>query len=133
MTMKRRENQYKIPDIKVILSLTRLLGAFQIPSCYRYGPQQVGNYDVNGKYIGIKIVASPIYGWGLKECKDYVESKYDYYLPGQETKADRLRGANIIHETKRVRQVMNMLNKLGIKSADSGLVVCKAYVTRQRN
>jgi len=123
--MKRRANQLKIPDIKVVRALTMLLGKLGIEGLSR-------SYyitDDNNNVIGGKT----IFGWGLKETKDYVESKYDYYLPAQETETDKLRNYNVIHLTKRVRQTMNMLNKLGITSADAGLQVCKAFVLRRHN
>lgn len=72
--MKRRPNQLKIPDIKVIRSLTRLLGKLQVPSCYRLSHEDVGDFDSNGQYIGVKKEWKQVYGWGLKESKDYVES-----------------------------------------------------------
>lgn len=125
--MKRRNGHLKIPDIKVIRALTRLLGLSGVASLHRthwHPGNQTSNYQPFDQHV---------YGWGLKETKDYVERIYDYYSPAQETEADRLRGANIIHETKRTRQFMSMLQKFGVHSADTGLAVCKAFVTRQRN
>ena len=125
--MKRRQNSLKIPDIKVFRALTRLLGLSGVSSlhrCHRHPGNATSNYQPFDQHV---------YGLGLKESKDLVERIYDYYLPEQETELDRLRGANIIHETKRTRQFMSLLNKLGINSANTGLAVCKAFVTRQRN
>ena len=125
--MKRRPNNQKIPDIKAFRALTRLLGLSGVSSLHRvhWHPGNVtSNYQPFDQHV---------YGLGIKESKDLVERVYDYYLPEQETEADRLRGANIIHETKRTRQFMSLLNRLGIQSAPTGLAVCKAFVTRQRN
>ena len=130
--MKRRPNNQKIPDIKVTRQLTRLLGKCGVPSLSRTFTDTEYWHDPDGNMV-TQHLTKTIYGWGLKETKDYVESKYDYYLPANETELDRLRGQNIIHEIKRTRQFMSLLRKCGIQSADTGLAVCKAFVTRQRN
>ena len=72
--MTRRSIDLKIKDIKAIRSLTRVLGKLiKIRSCYR-------NYtDEHQRQAGYHRVVET-FGWGLKESKEYVESKYDYYM-----------------------------------------------------
>lgn len=125
--MKRRPNSYKINDVKNVRRFTNLLGKLGIPSLVR-----VHHHPASQSKTGVAF-DQYVYGWGLKESVDYVMQKYEYYMPHEETAADQLRNTNIIHETKRTRQFMSMLNRLGITSADAGLSVCKRFVLRQRN
>ena len=124
--MKRRQQHHKIPDIKMMRQFTRLLGLCGVSSMHR-----VHHHPAAFSQSGVAF-DQHVYGMGLKEAKDWVESKYDYYSQEQETELDRIRGANIIHETKRTRQFMSFLQRLGVSSADTGLAVCKNFVTRMR-
>jgi len=117
-----RDSNLKIPDIKVFRSLTRLLGKLGINACREdnlwFHPQSHQHH----RYI---------YGLGLKEAKDLVERTFDYQ-PISNSALDQLRRDLEHHIIKRLRQTMNMLNKLGLKSPDSGLQACRGFVTRMR-
>ena len=132
--MKRRRSDTKIPDIKAVRTLTSLLGKFGVSHCYRTYKDL--SYEDFCRHHSVVPDEDKLwkkqYGFGLKEAKDYVESKYIYYAPHEETEADRVRGTNMIHLIKRTRQVMFLLNKLGIKSAGfkTGLYEAKNFVTR---
>lgn len=121
--MQRRPSYLKIPDIKHVRSITRFLGKLSIEGLYRVDPWRTWGSTEE------KIM----YGWTLSDAKSYVESKYTYYDHSLETNLDKVREHNIIHEIKRTRQFMHMLNKLGLSSPDAGLAICKAFVTRRRN
>ena len=118
-----RDSNLKIPDVRAFRSLTHLLGKLGIKSCYRVIPI----------YNPFTSVPQPEYniecGLGIKEAKDLVERMWDYQ-PISNSPLDRLQKANALHCIKRTRQFMNMLNKLGLKSPDSGLQACRGFVTR---
>jgi hypothetical protein len=118
----RRRVENKIYDIKAVRLLTSFLGkATRIPSCYR------SHYDpgvTSGPFI------QQVFGWGLKESKDYVEMKYDYYNQQQETPQDRDDVRQFIHKVKRTRQVMSMLRKLKLQSPNESLTAAKEFVER---
>jgi len=125
-----RDLNLKIPDIKVFRSLTRLLGKLGINTCREessmYHAQVASGYpDPDNRY------PKYTYGLGLKEAKDLVERTFDYQ-PISNSPLDQLRSNNEIHIIKRLRQTMNMLNKLGLKSPDSGLQACRGFITRRR-
>ena len=63
----RPRDANKIRDIKNVRQLTYLLGKFNIPGCYREfdWPNERKRFN----------------GWGLKEAKNYVESKFEYQEP----------------------------------------------------
>lgn len=117
-----RDRNLKIPDIKAVRSLTRLLGKIGIKDLYRDNPTY---------WEGIRLGYPPhpmyppkVYGLGLKEAKDYIEAKYNY--------KERLPKRNIIQDVKCARRFMGFLEgRLGIKAAVhiTGLYNCKQYVT----
>jgi hypothetical protein len=80
---KIRPANAKIPDIKVIRALTRLLGKLHIPSCHRiYTDEGYRQWcQSSGHPIQHEKLYTEIFGWGLKESKDYVELKYSYEGP----------------------------------------------------
>lgn len=119
-----RDLNLKIPDIKRIRVLIRFLGILGLDSC------RVRNPSPPPPYIYSDAYKEWSYGWGLKETKDYVESKYSY--TNTTTSLDQLQKGNELHEIKRTRQFMNMLNKLGLQTPDSTLHFCRQFVTRMR-
>ncbi len=120
-----RDHNLKIPDIKAVRSITRLLGKLGINACRWRQPPPPHPYTYSDKYPEFT------YGWGLAETKSYVEMKYHYaYVKG--SPLDQFQKHNVLHEIKRTRQLMHILNKLGLKTPDAGLRVCKDFVTRQR-
>lgn len=129
----QRPIHQKIPDIKVVRALTRFLGKLHIPSCYHPYREEAYHYDDNNNLIGKTWIDKESYGWGLKESKDYVEGKYEYFHPTPEAAAQELARNRMGHETKRTRELMRMLKAFGIKSADDSLSACRAYVARRNN
>ncbi len=121
-----RDLNLKIPDIKHVRNLTRFLGKLGINACRVQNlPAPPPPYKYSDKYPEF------LYGWGLKETKDYVESKYHYaYI--KNSPLDQFQKHNVLHEIKRTRQLMHMLNKLGLKTPDAGLRPAKEFVTRMR-
>jgi hypothetical protein len=105
-----RDSNLKISDIKAFRAISRLLGKLGIQECINC------HHEVT-------------YGFGMKQAKDLVERTFDYQ-PISNSPLDQLRSNNEIHIIKRLRQTMNMLNKLGLKSPDSGLQACRGFVTR---
>lgn len=83
---QKRANHHKIPDIKAVRSLTRLLGKLHIPSCYYTYPELVPVFDKDGFQTGTMHIDKESYGFGLKEAKDFVEAWFDYEVPQQEPK-----------------------------------------------
>ena len=81
MHLIQRPHRSKIPDIKAVRALTRLLGKFRIKRCFRVYPSLVHIYDEFGQFQGTTEGYGVQIGWGLKESKDYVESKYMYLDP----------------------------------------------------
>lgn len=120
-----RDVNLKIPDIKALRSLSRLLGKLHIYFAVR-NPPPPHPYGYSNNYPEWS------YGIGLAEAKFYVENKYNY-IHVKNSPYDQFSQGNIIHEIKRTRQLMNILNRLGLVSPDAGLRVCKEFVTRQRN
>ena len=125
-----RDSNLKIPDIKVFRSLTRLLGKLGIHACREensmYHAQVASGYpDPDNKHPRYT------YGFGLRETKDLVERTFDYrHVPN--SPLDKLVMGNELHQIKRTRQFMNMLNKLGLKTPDAGLQACRGFITRRR-
>ena len=69
----------KIPDIKALRSLTRLLGKLHVPSCYYTYEDTAYEYsEETGKLINTYQVKKEAYGFGLKESKDFVEGWFEY-------------------------------------------------------
>ena len=77
---KNRHTSYKIPDIKAIRSLTRLLGKLEIPGMHwKYEDLGYADYcrhaglpiDEEKKYVRR-------YGYGLAEAKAFVERWFNY-------------------------------------------------------
>lgn len=125
--MSRRPAETKILDIKYVLVITRFLGKLGISSL------AINNPWFNPNFPASNHNQERIFGWGLKESKDYVESKYEYFhAPEPYNPLRDIQQGNIIAEIKATRRFTSMLNKLQIKSADYGLKVCKLYVDRQR-
>jgi hypothetical protein len=120
-----RDLNLKIPDIKQVLSVTRLLGKLGISYCRQRQPQPPLPYTYSDKYPEFT------YGWGLKQTKDYVEAKYQY-TNSTNSPLDQLQKGNELHEIKRTRQLMSTLNKLGLITPDAGLQICRRFVTRMR-
>lgn len=84
---QKRPHNHKIPDIKVLRSLTRLLGKLHIPSCYHAYDELTPQYDDNGQRLPDKLIRKESYGFGLKESKDFVEVWFDYEYPVKEADA----------------------------------------------
>lgn len=122
-----RDLNLKILDIKAVRSITRLLGKLGISYCRQRQPQPPPPWTYSDKYPEFT------YGWGLAETKNYVEAKYPYAYV-RNSPLDQFQKDNQIHEIKRTRQFINMLHKLGIKSAGSqgGLHPAKEFVARMR-
>lgn len=130
-----RPLHFKILDIKAIRSLARLLGKLEI---YFYSREQelIPQY-VDGVYVGDAWEPRVACGIDLKESKEYVERKYKYAPPNPYTADPNTilsQGQCIkngpLHVIKRIRQTMFFLNKLGIQTADPGLVECKKFYDR---
>lgn len=133
--MTQRPSGIKITDIKMVRSITRLLGKFGISGCYKSWYEPTPKYDRFGHHITTTPELIINYGWGLKESKDYVESKYEYIFipaPFAYNPLREIEHGNQIAQIKCTRWFMTMLNKLGINSADSGLKACKFYTDRLR-
>lgn len=131
--MERRPSNLKIPDIKALRSITRLLGTLGIGSCVQCWPEFTPTFNSVGNITGSTWTMNKRPGWGLKETKDYVEGKYEYYfIPEPYNPLREIQKGNIISEIKSVRRLTKVLNSLDIKSADNGLKVCKEYVERLR-
>ena len=105
-----RDSNLKIRDIKAFRSLTYLLGALGLQSCN----------------------STPNYGLSLHDAKDLVEQTF-YYIPTSNSPLEQIQYVNEYHEIKRTRQLMSTLNKLGLKTPDAGLQICRRFVTRMRN
>lgn len=120
-----RDVNLKIPDIKAIRGLTRLLGLLGISMCRMHYPPPPAPWTYNKSHPEWS------YGFGLKESKDLVERTF-HYATVKNSPFDQFQKGNIINEVKRTRQLMNTLNKLGLKSPDAGLKVCKFFVDRMR-
>lgn len=86
-TKIKRSNNMKIPDIKAVRSLTRLLGKLHIPSCYHRYDELTPQYNDIGQHIGDKLITKEAYGYGLKESKDFVEAWFEYEHPVKEADA----------------------------------------------
>ena len=72
------------------------------------------------------------YGWGLTESKSYVEMKYDYNYVAN-SPLIQFQKDNYIRENKRTRQFINIVHRLGIKSAyQQGLYLTNEFVARMR-
>lgn len=127
-----RDINQKIFDIKALRAITRLLGKLHISPCYTKHTDTEYIYDKAGNLIHTFPIVKEFYGIGLAEAKAYVEKKYIYNIPNP-TPLQQVTMGNEIHEIKRTRQLMHMLEKLGLKSPDAGLQVCRQFVTRQRN
>ena len=78
--MKNRNLSYKIPDIKAVRALTRLLGKLEVPSLYytyedmgyvMYCTKTNSPIDENKRYM-------KAYGYGLLESKLFVEKLFNY-------------------------------------------------------
>lgn len=120
-----RDNNLKIPDIKAVRSITRLLGKLGINACRQRQPPPPHPWTYSDKHPEFT------YGWGLAETKRYVEDKYPYaYI--KNSPLDQFQKNNQLHEIKRTRQLMHMLNKFGLKTPDAGLRAAKDFVTRMR-
>ncbi len=120
-----RDHNLKIPDIKHVRNVTRFLGKLGINHCRRRNDPPPHPYSYNENY------PEWLYGWGLAEAKAYVEMKYHYtYIKG--SPLDQFQKNNQLHEIKRTRQLMHMLNKLGLKTPDAGLRTAKEFITRMR-
>lgn len=127
---KRRLSSYKIPDIKALRGLIKILGMFHV-TCYYVARETKYHYDSFNQLTGTSLIDKEYYGIGLKEAKDYVESKFDYYVPTDETEEDKARVVNMIQKIKQLRKFMHTLNvKFHIQSADYGLAACKRFVDR---
>lgn len=122
----RRASNLKIPDIKHVRIITRFLGQLGISTCIQRNGWFNPTYPISQNNRQFSI------GLGLKEAKDYVEDKYDYFLQEPYNPRKEIERGNIIAEIKATRRIMSILNKLDIKSADYGLKVCKVYVERLR-
>lgn len=76
---KNRHTSYKIPDIKVIRALSKLLGKLQIKPCYNI----IDNTDYI-KHLESSGVPHDMerfqyfYGYGLAEAKAFVEQWFNY-------------------------------------------------------
>lgn len=122
----RRDINLKIPDIKLYRKITTILGRLGInasrthnplpPHPWIYGPSAPEWY----------------YGWTLTESKSYVEMKYMYINANPDDSLGPLKGSEV-HEIKSARQLMGMLSRLGLKTPDAGLLVCRKFVTHMRN
>ena len=128
-----RDTTDKIVDIKHIRSLTKLLGRFNIPSCFQVYIVPHPTYNDVGVFIGNVQYKEVFYGMSLTDCKKYVESKYTYkdkYADGYNS----LMHTNIINDTKCIRRFMYVLNALGIRSGDGSLYFGKraAELLRKR-
>ena len=117
-----RDRNLKIPDIKAIRSVTRLLGKFGIRGLYQDNPTY---------WEGIRLGYPPnpnyppkVYGIGLREAKDYIEAKYHYTAPPKKR--------NLIEDVKCARRFFGFLSSypMNIKSArqKTGLYYCKLYI-----
>jgi len=128
-----RDILLKIPDIKVFRSLTRLLGLIGIKRCITEHYEDTHLYDSYNQLTSIISIKRYFYGIGLAEAKNYVENKYVYSYNGFNP-LNQLRKGNELHEIKRVRQLIWMLDKLNINSAaeQAGLFQAKQFVTRMR-
>ena len=130
----RKSTEQKIPDIKALRMLTIFLGKLHIPSCFRV--LQVTDYEydnITGVLIRSCVVDKEAYGWGLKECKDYVESKYEYvYMPTVLSPLKEIQRGNMIQEIRATRYAMRMLKLFDLKNATIDLRLCRSYVERQR-
>lgn len=120
-----RDHNLKIPDIKVFRSLTRLLGKLGLDTCRTHNPPLLAPWAYSSNYPEYQI------GFGLKETKDLVERTFLYgYI--KNSPLDQFQKGNMIHEIKRTRQLMGMLNKFGLKTPDTGLRTAKDFVDRMR-
>lgn len=128
--MTSRPARLKIPDIKYVRHITGLLAKLDIIQCQRQVPDYAASYDSNGNFIGSRPIMKTLYGWGLKESKDYVESKYQYLDINDPVR--QIEVGNIISQIKALRKHNSVLNKLDIKSTDYGLKACKEAVERLR-
>ena len=79
--MRARASNLKIPDIKALRGLSRLLGKLHIPCCYHRFTEVTYDYDDNNVLIGTHDIVKEGYGFGLKESKDFVERWFDYSQP----------------------------------------------------
>lgn len=77
---KNRHVSYKIPDIKAIRSLTKLLGKLQVPGLYhKYEDQSylaycyISSHDIDENLRYIHHV-----GYGLAESKAFIEQWFNY-------------------------------------------------------
>lgn len=120
-----RDLNLKIPDIKAVRSITMFLGKLGLDTCRRHippPPHPWQNSPVHKPWM---------FGLGLAEAKAYVEAKYNYMIVSN-SPHKQFADMNDIHITKRVRQTMNMLNKLGLKTPDANQQPCRAFVARMR-
>ena len=131
--MTRRPSNLKIPDIKMVRGLTRFLGKLGIEKCFSKFNETEYIYDSFNQLIGTRQVVQYFYGLGLKESKDYVESKYHYYLEQQpQTPRQEIEMGNQVSEIRTTRRLMKTLERFDIKSADTGLKNCKLFTDRLR-
>ena len=119
-----RDLNLKIPDIKMFIRLTRLLGKLGINAC-RLENRIFGHLDLDNQY------SKYVYGFGLKEAKDLVESTFDYRHI-LNSPLDQHKVESRLHQIKRTRQLMHTLNKLGLHTPDAGLQVCRQFVARRQ-
>jgi hypothetical protein len=71
----------RLPDIKVVRGLTRLLGKLHLPCCFTRYQRTTSHYDESGALLSTYIVTEEGYGYGLKESKDFVERWFNYVNP----------------------------------------------------
>lgn len=75
---KQRDINTKIPDIKAVRVLSRLLGKLHLPSCYSKYRSVEPEYDEYGKFLGTVEKDVEAYGFGLAEAKAFVERWFEY-------------------------------------------------------
>jgi hypothetical protein len=76
----------KIPDIKALRSLTRLLGKLEVPSLHHtYVDESYRQYCID-RAIPMEQdkLYVKTYGYGLAESKAFVERWFDYQTPEQQ-------------------------------------------------
>lgn len=78
---KQRDINAKIPDIKAVRVLSRLLGKLHLPSCYSKYRSVEPEYDEYGKFLGTVEKDVDAYGFGLAEAKVFVERWFEYKVP----------------------------------------------------
>lgn len=67
----------KVIDIKVIRSLSILLGKLGLSSCFTSYPTAIHPFE-GDSYLGTRIVEQKIYGIDLNIIIDFCNSNYDY-------------------------------------------------------